>query len=95
MPSAIAWPVADHTSAVDADQCGVRMTLSRPIKGSSAGSGSPSKTSRPSAGDSTVAQGGDERLLIDELAAPDVDEVRRFDSSAPIEPHRSTGGSLH
>ena len=40
-------PVARQTSEVEADQWGVRITLSRPISGSSRGSGSISNTSSP------------------------------------------------
>ena len=46
MPSAMARPVACHTSTVDAFQCGVTMTLSSAKRGSSAAMGSSANTSR-------------------------------------------------
>ena len=74
-PSPARWPC--QTSEVDADQCGVRITLSSPISGSSSGSGSTSNTSSPAPAILRSRSAAVKRLLIDQLAPADVDEIGR------------------
>ncbi len=90
IPSAIARPVARQTSEVDADQCGVRMTLSRSEQRVVEGQRLDLEDVEARAGDPALAQGGRQRRLVDQLAPADVDEVRRrlqrASCSAPIKP---------
>ena len=93
IPWAISRPVACQTSEVDADQCGVRITLSSPSSGSSIGNGSTSKTSSPAPAILRSRSASAERLLVDQLAPADVDEVGRWFHQARALRRRSSLGS--